>query len=316
MISIKKLDNSETYHDLSSGGKGKSLSFLIKNDISVPNGFVILSNAFEKFISDNNLSQDIALIFKRVRKNRMETIEHASEKIQNLILSKQIPEQLQNSIIKLYKELNLGLVAVRSSATIEDSSDNAWAGQLESYLNTNENMLISNIRKCWASLYTPRAIFYRLQRSLNPILGSVAVVIQEMIQAEVSGVSFSVHPINRNNNELIIEAGYGLGEAIVSNKVTPDSYTVKKDTLEIVDICINTQNRKLVLSDDHISNVWEDVSDEIKNIKKLNDDQIIELSKLIIKIEKIYNCPQDIEWVLHCGKFYITQSRPITTLNF
>lgn len=315
MISIKKLDNSETYHDLSSGGKGKSLSFLIKNNIPVPNGFVILSNAFEEFISDNNLSEEISLIFKRVRKNRMETIEHASEKIQNLILSRKIPDQLQNSIIKLYKELNLSLVAVRSSATVEDGSDNAWAGQLESYLNTNENILISNVHKCWASLYTPRAIFYRLQRSLNPILGSVAVVIQEMIQAEISGVAFSVHPINRNSNELIIEAGYGLGEAIVSSKVTPDSYTIKKDTLEIVDICINTQNRKLVLSSNHTGNVWEDVDNERKNVTKLNDSQIIELSKLVINIEKIYNCPQDIEWVFHCGKFYITQSRPITTLN-
>lgn len=309
----KRLDEFNTSHDMFSGGKGKSLSFLLKHNILVPNGFVVLSNAFEEFILQNNLSQKINLILEKVNKDKMDTIEFASEKIKSLILNSLFPFELENNIKSLYKELGLNLVAVRSSATLEDGFNDAWAGQLESYLNTEENALINNIRRCWASLYTSRAIFYRFQKKLHLTSISVAVVIQEMIQSEVSGIAFSVHPITQNVNELIIEAGFGLGEAIVSGKITPDSYTVRKDTLEIVNIYTNEQKKKLILGENN-KNIWENICIQEKSKSKLNNEQIIELSKIVINIEKLHNYPQDIEWAFREGKFYIVQSRPITTL--
>jgi len=273
------------------GGKGASLGEMLNIGIPVPPGFVILSNAFEEFLKTADLNDEIDTILHSVNKNNIHTVEVASERIRELLLQAEIPEDTADDIQKQFKKLGAEFVAVRSSATAEDSDNTAWAGQLESYLNTTEGDLLVNIKKCWASLFTPRAIFYRFENDLHKQKISVAVVVQKMVKSEVSGVIFSVHPVIQDKNQMIIEAGFGLGESIVSGETTPDSYLIEKNNCRILDKNISNQN-----------------------VQKLSDQEIIEISNLAMKIEEHFGFPVDIEWAKEKNNFYIVQCRPITTI--
>lgn len=310
----KKFKNISKNDASIAGGKGASLREMISIRIPVPDGFVILSTTFEKFIKDSGLDKKIENIFKSVNQKKLTSINSASAKIKKLITSVDIPKDIKLEVSKDFKKLKSKFVAVRSSATCEDSASDAWAGQLETYLNTTEKDLFDNIKKCWASLFTPRAIVYRSEKGLNKIKISVAVVIQKMIQSDVSGVAFTVHPVTKDKNSMIIEAGYGLGEAIVSGSITPDSYIIDKKNLSIIDINISNQERKIIQKSKTGRNSWVKVANSDKEKQKLNGKQIIELAKICLNIEKHYKFPCDIEWAYEKGKFYITQSRPITTL--
>lgn len=296
------------------GGKGASLGEMTQAGISVPSGFVILANAFEKFLEETDLNVEIDAILDSVDHKEIHTIENASEKIQSLILQVKMPQDIATEIQKFFKNLNSKYVAVRSSATAEDSASAAWAGQLESYLNTTEENLLENVKKCWASLFTPRAIFYRFEKDLHKQKISVAVVVQKMVESEKSGIAFSVHPVTQDRNQLIIEAGFGLGEAIVSGQITPDSYVVEKQPRRIIDKNNQTQVRGLYRAQNG-GNEWRDISNEQGEKQVLSDKEILELSETILKIENHYSFPCDIEWAFENGKFYIVQSRPITTLH-
>ncbi len=297
----------------SAGGKGASLGEMTQAGIPVPDGFVILSTAFNDFLRKTDLTQEIDAIFEKIDHKAVHTVEDASEKIRGLIESKEIPEEISGEIKDKFKSLNSEFVAVRSSATAEDGSEHAWAGQLESYLNTTEENLLENVRKCWSSLFTPRAIFYRFEKSLHGTEISVAVAVQKMVQSEISGIAFSVHPITEDPNQLIIEAGYGLGEAIVSGSITPDSYVVEKEPRGIIDKNISEQKKAIVKAGR--DNNWVMIDKEKRGAQKISDEKILELSELVIKIEKHYGFPCDIEWAFEKDKFYIVQSRPITTLK-
>ncbi|MBI5077086.1 hypothetical protein HZB94_01775 [Candidatus Falkowbacteria bacterium] len=296
------------------GGKGASLGEMTQAGIPVPPGFVILANAFEKFLEETDLNVEIDSFLHSVDHREMHTIENASEKIKALILSAEMPKDVADEIQKFFNKLNSEFVAVRSSATAEDSSTAAWAGQLESYLNTTESTLLENVKKCWASLFTPRAIFYRFEKELHKQKISVAVVIQKMIASESSGVAFSVHPVTQDRNQLIIEAGFGLGEAIVSGQITPDSYVVEKQPRHIIDKNIQTQTKGLYRSVNG-GNKWINISKKQGEKQVLSNNEILELSKIILTIENHYDFPCDIEWAKEDNKFYIVQSRPITTLG-
>lgn len=306
-------------HDASiAGGKGASLGEMTQAGIPVPPGFVLLSTAFDRFLEETDLNVEIDSILHIVKHQEMHTVDGASEKIQALILSVPMPKDIEKEIKSHFKKLGAEFVAVRSSATAEDSSSAAWAGQLDTFLNTTENELIKNVQRCWASLFTPRAIFYRFEKGLHKTDISVAVVVQKMIESEVSGIAFSVHPVTEDCNQLIIEAGFGLGEAIVSGQITPDSYVVEKSPRKIIDTNISTQERGLYRSTSSRqaeSNEWRDISQTVGEKQKLNEGQILGLSELVIHIEKHYGFPCDIEWAFAGGEFYITQSRPITTLK-
>jgi pyruvate, water dikinase len=255
------------------GGKGASLGEMTQAGMPVPPGFVVLTSCFEQFLIELKLSKE-------------------SENIQELIMDAMISENISAEILKSFKKLDTLYVAIRSSATSEDSKDHSWAGQLESYLNVKEEAVLEKVRQCWASLFTPRAIFYRSENGLDIKDVSVAVVIQKMVKSEMAGIAFSVHPVTEDHNQIIIEAGFGLGEGIVSGQVTPDSYVIEKNSRKIIDI-------------------------KLSDTKKiLNDMQIIELSEIVISIEEHYGFPCDIEWAFEKGKFYIVQSRPITTLTY
>ncbi|MFA6414481.1 MAG: PEP/pyruvate-binding domain-containing protein [Candidatus Paceibacterota bacterium] len=295
------------------GGKGASLGEMTQAGIPVPPGFVILSNAFEHFLEETGLNAEIDTILHSVDQREMHTVENASEKIQALILNAQMPEDIAATVRNFYTQLDTQFVAVRSSATAEDSASAAWAGQLDSFLNTTEETLLTNVQKCWASLFTPRAIFYRFEKELHKQKISVAVVVQKMVQSEVSGIAFSVHPVTEDYNQLIIEAGFGLGEAIVSGSVTPDSYVIEKEPRHILDKNVTYQSRALWRAENG-GNEWRELSQEEGTKPALSDEQALELAKIILLIESHYGFPCDIEWAYEAGTFYITQSRPITTL--
>ncbi len=295
------------------GGKGASLGEMTQAGIPVPPGFVLLSNSFDQFLKETDLVQEIDSILEKVRHNEMHTVESASADIKALILSRQMPEDIKAEIKKYFGGLNTEFVAVRSSATAEDGQDHSWAGQLESFLNVREDDVVEKVKHCWASLFTPRAIFYRFEKGLHATKISVAVVIQKMVDSEISGIAFSVHPVTEDKNQLIIEAGFGLGEAIVSGSITPDSYVVEKEPRKILDINVATQTEALYKNPTG-GNTWKNIHEPKASSQVLTEIQILEFADIILNIEKHYGFPCDIEWAFEKGQFYIVQSRPITTL--
>lgn len=253
-----------------------------------------------------------------------------------MIDDKNIPSEIVEEILSEFRKLECEFVAVRSSATAEDSSIASWAGELDSFLNTTEENLLENIKKCWMSLFTPRAIFYRNEKGLLNTKISVAVVVQKMIQSEVSEICFTVHPVTEGRNQMVIEAGYGLGEAIVGGMITPDTYIVKKNSNfkfqiskndecrggalrqpswnmeQILDKNISQQKIQITRGDN--GTIESQVPESEQEKQKLSDEKILELAEICQRIEEHYGCPQDIEWGMENGKLYILQSRPITTL--
>ncbi|OGI92087.1 hypothetical protein A3A09_02170 [Candidatus Nomurabacteria bacterium RIFCSPLOWO2_01_FULL_42_20] len=302
-------------HDAAiAGGKGASLGEMTQAGIPVPPGFVVLTSAFDRFLEETDLNVEIDSILDQVNHKEIHTVEHASQKIQALIIGAAMPKDIKTIILSSFKNLGAEYVAVRSSASAEDSASAAWAGQLDSFLNTTESNLLEKVQKCWASLFTPRAIFYRFEKGMHGEHISVAVVVQKMVNSERSGIAFSVHPVTEDYNQLIIEAGFGLGEAIVSGSVTPDSYVVEKEPRRIIDVNVNFQNRALYRKAGG-GNTWIDLPEAEGSKQILTEKEINELSGIIVGIENHYKFPCDIEWAFESGKFYIVQSRPITTLQ-
>jgi pyruvate,water dikinase len=299
------------------GGKGASLGEMTNTGIPVPPGFVVLAVAFDKFLEETDMNVEIQACLDRVNHQDVNSVEHASKKIRDLIGDAEFPKDLGKLILKEFNKFGAKSLAVRSSATAEDSSVASWAGELESYLNIDKKNLLTSVKECWSSLFTPRAIFYRFEKKLHKTNVSVAVVVQKMVKSEVSGICFTVHPVTEDKRQMVIEAGWGLGEAIVGGKITPDTYVLDKP---------KTKNQKPKILDKNISEqkmmivrgtkgtVEAKVPKAKQNIQKLSDQHILELAKICLGIEKHYKFPQDIEWALEKNKFYITQSRPITTL--
>lgn len=286
------------------GGKGASLGELVKIGMPVPDGFVVMTEAYRKFLEENGIKIDL----KEVDVEDSEAVGFVSDEFQKLILEGKVNPKLQEEIILHFNKLNCQFVAVRSSATAEDATRTSWAGQLSTYLNTQKKDLIDNIKRCWASLFNPRAISYRASQGFLEADIAVAVIVQKMVDAEVSGIVFAAHPVTKDPDMILIEAGFGLGEAMVSGMVTPDNYIVNKKDLTIYDFKISKQ-KKMVTKEGTL-----DVPQERQGERKLSEEKAIELAKLCIKIEDHYKIPQDIEWALAKNKLYILQSRPITTL--
>jgi len=296
------------------GGKGASLGEMAGAGIPVPPGFVVLASAFDRFLAETDLAQELPARLRKINYRDVASADKASAVIRDLIADRKMPADLEKEITGEFKKLKRRYAAVRSSATAEDSEVASWAGELESYLNTTGKTLLVNVKKCWSSLFTPRAIFYRQENKLVDAYVSVAVVVQAMVASEISGITFTVHPVTEDCNQMIIEAAWGLGEAIVSGAVTPDAYVIDKRDWSIIDISINTQEKMIVRGDVQQANKWVSVPKNRREKQILSKRQIITLAKLCASIEKHYKKPQDIEWAYAGGKFYIVQSRPITTL--
>lgn len=292
------------------GGKGSSLAKMYQNEFNIPNGYIIMANVFDKFLDENNVKEKIQEIINRCNINDEKDIENKSNEITKIISKCYISDTIEKEIMISYKELNCKYVAVRSSATSEDGVNHAWAGQLETFLNVDEINIIENIKKCWSSIFSPRAIFYRIKNNDKSDI-TVAVIVQKMLQSDVSGVAFSINPTNNNLDEIVIESALGLGEAVVSGKITPDNYTISKKDNRIISKAIKCQKTKLVKENG--INKWLEVKDG--DLQKLDDKIVLELSNLVKKIENFYGFPVDIEYGIENGKIYILQCRPITTIK-
>jgi pyruvate,water dikinase len=289
------------------GGKGASLGEMTKAGMAVPPGFVVLADAFDRFVQETEIDADIEAIIKKVNHKDVNSVDKASAEIRDLILDEKMPADIKKEILSEFKKLKSKFVAVRSSATAEDSSVASWAGELETYLNVDEKKLVDSVKKCWSSLFTPRAIFYRFEKKLHKQKVSVAVVVQKMVQSEISGICFTVHPVTKDYNQMVIEAGFGLGEAIVGGMVTPDTYVIHKKDFSILDINVSEQTFAIVKTGE--GNINKKLPVKIGGKQKLTGKQILELAKICKNIERHYGCPQDIEWAYEKKKFYITQSR-------
>ncbi len=294
------------------GGKGASLGEMTSAKIPVPPGFVVLADAFDRFLEETDLDVEIEAALHKVNTKDVNSVDRVSNQIHEMIFEAEFPKDLAKDVLAHFAELKAAYVAVRSSATAEDSSVASWAGELESYLNTTKKTLLDNIKKCWASLFTPRAIFYRFEQKLHTTKVSVAVVVQAMVQSEVSGITFTVHPVTKDYDQMVIEAGYGLGEAIVGGMVTPDTYVIQKKNWTFIDKNISEQRMMIVKSPKGSEEKPVPAAKQEK--QKLPDAQILALAKLCGHIEKHYGKPMDIEWGFAKGKLYILQARPITTL--
>ncbi len=310
----KRLDQPSKFDVATAGGKGASLGEMIRSGIPVPPGFVVLSSAFEWFLDETNLGTKIDSILGSIKHGEIQSVDDASEKIKTLILETKCHKEIADEIQTSFNDLGAEFVAVRSSATAEDSASAAWAGQLESYLNTTKENLLENVKKCWASLFTPRAIFYRFEKRFRSKKISVAVVVQKMIQSEVSGICFTAHPVTKDRNQMVVEAGYGLGEMVVKGMITPDTYLLQKHTEESKILDKRISEQKIMLVFRRGKNEEITVSKEKKKKQKFSDQYILKLARLCSTIEKHFHTPQDIEWCFEKGKLFIVQSRPITTL--
>jgi len=292
------------------GGKGASLAKMCQNDFNIPNGYVIKANLFNEFLIENNIKDKIQNLINKCKLDDEKGIEEISKQIQQVIANCNISNSMENQIMKIHNELNCKYVAVRSSATSEDGKNSAWAGQLETFLNVEKTNVVESVKKCWCSIFSPRALFYRIKNNdVSEI--AVAVVVQKMIQSEISGIAFSINPTNNNQNEIIVESVFGLGEAIVSGKVTPDTYIINKNENKITSKEIKVQKTKLVK--ENKNNEWVLIQDG--NLQKLNDELILKLVNIIKKIENFYGFPVDVEWGIENGEIYILQCRPITTVK-
>ena len=322
------------------GGKGANLGEMTRAKFPIPYGFIITSAAYFDFIKKNNLEKEIKKALQGLNTNRPDELQLASKTVKKLIVSATLPAPLAKQIVSYYDNLplkekkyfssHLGFfnhvggkirslynpvaVAVRSSATAEDLPDASFAGQQETFLNIKgEAQLLHKVKECFASLFTERAIFYRHEQKYDHFKVGLAVVVQRLVESDYSGVAFSVDPISRDKNKMIIEAIRGLGEYIVAGRVTPDHYEIDKRSFIITGKQIKYQNLMLLKSHNKNREVRLGVDEGKK--QKITDEEIIRLAMVVKDIEKHYFFPQDIEWAIENRKIYITQSRPVTTLG-
>ncbi|HUW21910.1 MAG TPA: phosphoenolpyruvate synthase [Candidatus Bathyarchaeia archaeon] len=300
------------------GGKGANLGEMTKIGLPVPPGFVVTVKAYFEFILKNELKNPIIKILNQIKTDETEAYNEASQQIKRLIEKGTIPKEIALDIMKAYLSMGRGLrnvlVAVRSSATAEDLPTASFAGQQATFLNIKgEANVVNRVRSCWASLFEPRAIFYRKEHQFDHFKVGIAVPVQEMIQSDISGVMFTVDPITGEKDKILIEAIYGLGELIVRGEVIPDRYIIDRQRLKVVTKHIGdqvVQMKKIGTKNKRI-----EVPRSKKGKQKITDSQIIELAKLGKKIHQHYFFPQDIEWAYKGRKLYILQTRPITTLK-
>ena len=267
------------------GGKGANLGHMFQH-FEIPNGFCVTVKAYQDFLEKEGITEEMHGYLEGLDIEDTKKLDEASEKIRLLITSREVPEKLKKEIIENYAKLSNQSVAVRSSATAEDLPTASFAGQQDTYLNiSGKSAVIESVKKCWASLFTSRAIYYREKNKFNHKDVGISVVVQEMIHADFAGVMFTVDPIHKKH--VLIEVVEGLGEALVSGQITPNTYFLDNNTLSIVE--------------EHLS--FEFPLGKLKEIARLGK-----------KIAKHFEYPQDVEFCVKNGKIFIVQSRNITTL--
>jgi len=296
------------------GGKGANLGEMLKNDFPVPPAFIVTADAFWSFLEETKIKDSVFNILRNVNVDEPDDLEKKSEEIKKIIINANIPWTTEVDILDAYRKLDDGFVAVRSSATAEDLPGASFAGQQETFLNVKgEQTLLESVKQCWASLYTPRAIFYREKQGFKHEDVKLAVVVQKMVNADVSGVMFTSDPIT-GKPKVLIEVGYGLGESVVGGKITPDTYVVDQNTLKIEDKNISVQKIEYVKGEDGKTTEVE-VEQWKQDKQKMSDNDIVKLAEIGKRIETHYNEPMDVEWCMENNEIYIVQARPVTTIK-
>jgi pyruvate,water dikinase len=299
------------------GGKGASLSRMALAGLPVPPGFVVSATAFARFLEAHEATGQILEALERVDPASTASLEAASREIRALIRSLEVPLEIASAIAAAYAELGGGEdvpVAVRSSAIAEDSHAASYAGQQETYLNVaGERQVIERVRDCWASLFSPHALFYRSEKgSLHDL--AIAVVVQRMVVPDKSGVLFTADPVQRRRDCCVIEATWGFGEAVVSGLVVPDNYLVARADRRLLRAFVPAKTAMLVRDPSGDGLRQEPVPRGSERERVLTDEEIRVLTELAERVEAYFGTPQDIEWAIEAGEIYLLQSRPITTL--
>ncbi len=300
------------------GGKNANLGEMTKAGFPVPNGFAITINAYDMFLTENKIVEKIYSILNAIDVNDPTQLNSASRQIQKIIQNGKIPDEVSRQIISSYKKLSgvfkKALVAIRSSATAEDAPGTSFAGQQASFLNVKgEANVLENVKACWASLFTERSIFYRVENKIKHEGVKVSVAVQKMVQSEVSGVMFSMDPVKNDKDRIIIESVWGLGEMIVQGSVVPDTYVVQKDTFAILSKETSDQSIQLI-KEGGITKEAQ-VPKQIRDRQKITDEEIVKLARISQKLQEHYYFPQDTEWAKEKGELYIVQTRPVTTMG-
>ena len=304
---------------LLAGGKGANLGELSNRGFAVPSGFVITTAAYDLLLQNNGIQNELHNVLSSLDSDQPNSAAESSQTISGIFQQISIPGQLTDEILNAYHELSRRAVAVRSSATAEDLPQAAFAGQQETFLNVlGERALLDAVKACWTSLWSERAILYRAHQHVDQFTVKLAVVVQEMIQADVAGVMFTANPVTGARDELIIDANPGLGEAVVGGLVTPDHFVVNKRSRHIRQKHLG-RREAVIRSKKEGGTEQINAAQENMNTFALSIQAVRMLSKLGVDVENHYRLPQDIEWAWiqdnsKTGKFYILQSRPMTAL--
>lgn len=306
------------------GGKNANLGEMLSVGISVPPGFAITAQAYKKFIEATGVADKVYKILAGIDPKNPEQVQEVSKKVRSLVESTPVSDDLKNAIFEAYEKLSkeiglaLALVAVRSSATAEDLPDASFAGQQETYLNVKgPEELMDKVRKCWSSLFTPRAIFYRVEKGFKHETVLISVAVQKMVNARAAGVLFTIHPATGETDKIVIEANWGLGESVVSGAITPDRYIVNKKTLEILERQIATKEVEYVRDPKTGKTIHAKIPPERRDVSCLSDEEVKRLAELGKLIEKHYGGAQDVEFSIdrdepYPQNIYIVQARAET----
>ncbi len=302
------------------GGKGANLGELTQAGIPVPPGFVVTAQAYEYFMDEAGINGKVMSILEETDINDTKALQAAAEEIKKIIVESPIPEDLVMFIREYYNELCQRVgeddtdVAIRSSATAEDLPEASFAGQQDTFLHVSgDDEVIEYIRKCWASLFEARAIFYREENNFEHSKVYIAVVVQKMANADKAGVMFTVNP-STGEEIALIEGSWGLGESVVSGDVTPDNYQVDKKNNEIVNVTISDK-KVMYTNDENGTSVKVDVPEDKRKERVLSDAELVELTEMGKRVQSHYGEPMDTEWAFEKGMLFLLQARPITTLG-
>lgn len=301
------------------GGKCANLGELLGQiGVPVPNGFAVSAYAYQVFLEKTRAGKKIDALLSDMDVADMESLQDVSRKIRKHVESLSMPKKIEKAILEAYQEFceHVGkknvAVAVRSSATAEDLPGASFAGQQDTFLNVTHKTLLKSVQRCWSSLFTPRAMVYRKEKGFSQDEVLISVAVQEMVCSRASGVMFTLEPVSGDKDKVVINASWGLGEAIVSGRVTPDEYVVEKETFRILDKQVFKKNKQIV-SDKRGSTKWATVPKSIQDRPALADEAIIRLAEYGVQIETHYGFPQDIEWTVDKdGRIFILQARPET----
>ncbi len=302
------------------GGKGANLGEMLSAGLPVPTGFVVTGEAYLHALDAAAVRAKLGEVLDATEVEDSDALKLASQELSGLVRKAAVPDDVRDAVLRAFAELGPDArVAVRSSATAEDTAEASFAGMNASFTNVTQETLIERLLDCWISLWGPRVIAYRHSLGLTDE-PTIAVVVQKMVDSEASGVMFTVDPITQDPARMLIEAAYGLGEVVVGGQVEPDTHVLSRPPKPvdgqpgILSTHIGTKKLRILRRPDG-TEAREDVQAAERERRVLDDAQLLELARLGLRIEQHYGSPQDIEWALQGGDFYIVQSRPVTTLT-